>query len=40
MILEVKQKEFCWNSNQQSDKEEVQILVAALSQLDRDALIT
>lgn len=39
MILEVKQKEFCWNSNQQSDKE-VKILVAALSQHDRDALIT
>lgn len=39
-MLEVKQKEFCWNSNQQSDKEEVQILVAALSQHDRDALIT
>lgn len=39
MILEVKQKEFCWNRNQQSDKE-VKILVAALSQLDRDALIT
>lgn len=39
MILEVKQKEFCWNHNQQSDKE-VKILVAALSQHDRDALIT
>lgn len=39
MIFEVKQKEFCWNRNQQSDKE-VKILVAALSQHERDALIT
>ena len=38
-ILEVKPKECCWNSNKQSHKEEVQILIVVLSQLDRLRLI-